>query len=349
MYTPQFTITPQVANDIVEIEGIRTLVEQSKILPEQEIALRYRATVEAVHSSTTIEGNPLNKRQVEAVLAGKEVAQGEYAILEVKNYKRALDWLEKRRLRSQPISVKDVLTLHSITMDGLLPKKKVGHLRFGAVYIVDILGEKEKVRYVGPEAGELEGLLTELFAWLRKKASELPPVLAASILHYEFVSIHPFSDSNGRVTRLLTMLYLSLKDYDFRNVLVPDIYYLEHRLEYHNALNQAKTYSEQRVADLTSWVEYFVKGFLSVAKKLKAEILVAGVPSHIEGVIRLSKQELTMLDYVKRMGSLSLEETLDILSVPRRTAQRRLKELVDKRLLQTKGSGKTTVYILPTN
>src|SRR3989344_1402301 len=130
MYTPQFTITPQVANDIVEIEGIRTLVEQSKILPEQEIALRYRATVEAVHSSTTIEGNPLNKRQVEAVLAGKEVAQGEYAILEVKNYKRALDWLEKRRLRSQPISVKDVLTLHSITMDGLLPKKKVGHLRF---------------------------------------------------------------------------------------------------------------------------------------------------------------------------------------------------------------------------
>jgi Fic family protein len=346
MYHPKFTITSQVNNTIAEIEGIRTLVEQSRILPEQEIILRYRATVEAVHSSTTIEGNPLNRKQVEAVLAGKEVAQTEYAVLEVKNYKKALDWLEKWRLEPKPISSQDVLKLHTLTMEGLLPKEKTGQLRPSDVYIVDILGGEERVRYVGPQSDKLMVLLTELFEWLNTQAQELHPVLAASILHYEFVSIHPFSDGNGRVTRLLTMLYLSLRNYSFRNVLVPDIYYLEHRLEYYDALNQAKSYPEQRAANLTPWIEYFVKGFLSVAKKLKTEVLIAEVPGSVVGTIRLSQEELTVLDYIKQMGSISLEEMLDILTIPRRTAQRRLKELVDKGLLTSQGSGKVTIYIL---
>lgn len=251
MYVPKFIITPQITNDIAEIEGIRTLVDQSKILPEREIALRYRATVEAVHSSTTIEGNPLSKQQVEAVLAGKEVAQAEYAITEVKNYKKALDWLDERRQQHNPISIEDIFKLHGLTMKGLLPKEKTGKLRLGPVYIVDIIGQEERVRYIGPEANALEKLLSELFEWLYKDATQLHPVLTASILHFEFVSIHPFSDGNGRVTRLLTMLYLSQRGYGFKDVLVPDIYYLEHRLEYYNALNQAKTYAEQRIADLT--------------------------------------------------------------------------------------------------
>lgn len=348
MYVPKFIITPQVTNDIAEIEGIRTLVDQSKILPEREIALRYRATVEAVHSSTTIEGNPLSKQQVEAVLAGKEVAQTEYAITEVKNYKKALDWLDERRQQRDPISINDILKLHKLTMGGLLPKEKTGKLRPGPVYIVDILGKEERVRYIGPEANALEKLLSELFEWLYKDATQLHPVLTASILHFEFVSIHPFSDGNGRVTRLLTMLYLSQRGYGFKDVLVPDIYYLEHRLEYYNALNQAKTYAEQRIADLTPWIAYFVKGFLSVAKEVKTAVMIAEIPKHGSKIIRLSRQEILLLDYVKQLGSLSLEETLDILNIPRRTAQRRLKELVEKGLLKLGGSGKNTVYISPT-
>ncbi len=76
--------------------------------------------------------------------------------------------------------------------------------------------------------------------------------------------------------------------------------------------------------------------------------MIAEVSHAEQKVIRLSREEITMLDYVKQMGSISLEETLDILNIPRRTAQRRLKNLVDKSLLKVQGSGKTTVYIQPT-
>ncbi len=345
MYTPKFTITSEITNQIAEIEGIRTIVDQSNILPEKEIALRYRATVEAIHSSTTIEGNQLNKKQVEAVLAGKAVAQTEYAITEVKNYKNALDWLQIRKQNSKQISIEDILKIHELTMDGLLPKEKTGHLRPGEVYIVDIINNDEQVRYHGPKSELLPDLLSDLCKWLEFEASKLHPVLAASILHYEFVSIHPFSDGNGRVTRLLTMLYLSLRQYDFRGVLVPEIYYLDHRMQYYNALNQENEYSKQRNANLTPWIEFFVKGFLTTTKHLKTEITIAQAVNPKNVTIRLSQEEIQLLDFVKQMGSISLEETLEILQIPRRTAQRRLSELVDKGLLRLNSSGKNTNYI----
>lgn len=349
MYIPKFNITSELTNQIAEIEGIRTIVDQSNILPEKEIALRYRATVEAIHSSTTIEGNELNKKQVEAVLAGKAVAQTDYAVREVKNYKKALDWLEIRKKNPKQVSIDDILKIHELTMDELLPKEKTGHLRPGEIYIVDIINDDEKVRYHGPKSNLLPDLLSELFSWLELEAIRLHPVLAASIFHYEFVSIHPFSDGNGRVTRLLTMLYLSLRKYDFRGVLVPEIYYLEHRMEYYNSLNQANEYGKQRNANLTPWIEFFVKGFLTTVKQLKTEITITQAVNPKNVTIRLSQEEIQLLDFAKQMGSISLEETLEILQIPRRTAQRRLSKLVDKGLLQLNNTGKNTNYITPVN
>lgn len=96
MYKPNFTITSSVNNRVAEIERIKGVVDSSNILPEREIALRYRATVDAVYSSTTIEGNPLSKSEVADVLAGKPVFGSQRAIIEVQNYKKALDWIEQR-------------------------------------------------------------------------------------------------------------------------------------------------------------------------------------------------------------------------------------------------------------
>jgi Fic family protein len=150
------------------------------------------------------------------------------------------------------------------------------------------------------------------------------------------------------VARLLTMLYLSLRAYDFKNVLVLDSYYLEHRLAYYSALNQAKTYQQQRAADLTPWIEYFVKGFFTVATALRKDVSVAQLPQDGRSTVRLTPDEMTILDFTKQVGVIDLEEALDILQVPKRTAQRRLSELIKKKLLRKQGSGKATRYVLAT-
>jgi len=63
MFKPKFTITPEINKRIAEIEKLKTLVDHATILPELEVQLRFRATVESVHSSTSIEGNPLSEHK----------------------------------------------------------------------------------------------------------------------------------------------------------------------------------------------------------------------------------------------------------------------------------------------
>jgi Fic family protein len=344
MYQPRFTITSEINNLIAKIETIRQKVKDSNILPEQEIALRFRAAVDTVHSSTTIEGNPLNKNQVIQALAGK-LNTWEKAVIEVQNYKKALDWIEERVRVKKDITVNDILKLHFFVADNLLPKHKIGLFRSGSVFVVDIIGKKEIVKYKGPEAASLSKLLNDLLFWLNNSKHDLHPILAAGILHYEFVSVHPFSDGNGRVTRLLVKLWLDLAGYDFRGALVLDKYYLENRMNYYKVLNQAKAYTQQTKANLTNWLEFFVTGFYEVAKDLAKEISVISV-SRNKNIIRLSSEEIDILDFLKQFGRITIGDVTDIIRSSERTAQRRLKSLINKKLLVRKGQGKTIYYVL---
>lgn len=342
MYQPNYTITSSLNSQIAEIERIRTAVEKSPILPEQEVVLRYRAAVEAVYSSTSIENNPLERDEVEAVMKGQPLNLAKQAVLEVDNYIRAWEWLKDRAKKNQALSESDVLQAHQILTKGLLPESKVGAYRPSSIYIIDGSGE---ARYEGPTASKINYLVQELLDWFEAEP-ELHPVLKAAIFHYEFVSIHPFADGNGRVTRLLTLLTLWLSGYDFRQVLVPDSYYWRQRSAYYQALNQAPTYRAQRVADLTPWFEFFVAGFLAEAEKLEEKISLVEISGDVETPLKLSDDQIELLDFSKKMGQIDVEDVVDILGVSKRTAQRRLKKLVEQNLLLRKEAGPATYYVL---
>ncbi|MFH0942615.1 MAG: Fic family protein [Candidatus Beckwithbacteria bacterium] len=346
MYQPKFTITPEINNRIAEIERIKEVVSKSRILPEQEVVLRFRAKVEAIHSSTSIEGNILNKKEVEKILGGEIIKANESMITEALNYKKAIDWMEKRLIKPGKIEVKDILQLHYLTMKDLLPKEKVGVFRQGPVYIVDVINGQDVVRYIGPKGVMVERLIKELLIWLNQESGRLHPLLIAGLLHYEFVSIHPFSDGNGRVTRLLTLFFLWLNRYGFKRVLIPDIYYWQNRLAYYDALNRAKTYDGRGRVDVTPWLEFFTKGFLIVAKDLEKEITAVSLSGKDKETIRLSSDDLIMVDFVKQMGKADLQDMLSIINGSERTVQRRLKELVDKKIFKKYGKARSVFYKL---
>lgn len=344
MYKPNYTITVEINNWIAQVQAVKKQFDLSHILPSQEIVLRHRAAIESVHSSTSIEGNPLGKREVESALAGK-MNTWEKKVIEVVNYKKAWDWIEKRGKKKSNITLKDILKLHSLAADNLLPINKIGKIRSGPVYIVD---SQEVIRYTAPESHKIKKLISELLIWLNDKKNRLHPVLIAGILHYEFVSIHPFSDINGRVTRLLVKLFLNLLDYDFRGCLVLDTYYWQNIGLYYQALNQGATYKVQRNTDLTAWLSFFAEGFYQEVKDLERKIDILSVSSeraHPE-TLRLNDDEIQILDFVKQFGQIDLKDTLDILRLSSRTAQRRLKTLVDKKILKRVEKGKNTYYKL---
>ncbi len=347
MFKPIFTITPELNSQIAEIERLKTIVDRAIILPELEVQLRFRATVEAVHSSTSIEGNPLSEAQVQKVLQGKAITASDYAIVEILNYKRALDWINKKADQKNQLTTKDILELHRIVTDKLLSKEKSGHWRPGDVFVVNEVDGKEIIQFTGPEAQRVPKLVDSFLKWASSQEnSSFHPVLLVGLIHYIFVSIHPFSDGNGRTTRLLTSYYLKTSGYDFRGSLSLDSFYLQHRLEYYQALSQGKTFDERMSADLTPFLEFFAKGFLEVATNLSQYIKVGKVIGDNNKPIRLDSDELALLDFVYQFGEITIQEAVAILSLPKRTVQRRLMELVEKNILTTQGQGPATRYVL---
>ena len=200
MFTPKYTISPEVFGAMSEIAQVKVVVERSRVLPLNQLQLQREAMIRMVHTSTSIEGNPLEEYQVDKVLSGMSVAADERSIMEVKNYQAALKEVEKLAEENKTLSEKTILELHEIAMKGLLPPEKTGKYRPGPIYIVDDMGNgKEKLRYEGPQADELKKLTKELLDWLAKVDKEdLHPLLKAGIFHTQFVHIHPFSDGNKR-------------------------------------------------------------------------------------------------------------------------------------------------------
>ena len=342
MYKPNYVISDKLLRNIADIESLRTQVDSSYILPEREIEMRYRASVEATHSSTSIEGNPLNLKQVEKVLtSGKQITRHQYAELEVKNYKKALDFIEKRKRVKAPITMEDILAIHKVVADQLLSPDKVGMLRKNPIYIAD---QNDNTVYDGPSADELDQEISELLSWLGG-ADHVHPVIAAGILHFHFVSIHPLADGNGRTTRLLTSLFLGLKDYDFRSSLVLESYYSVDKQAYYKALSLADNYTGRKLAVLNPWLDYFVEGFLSSAKVLAIEVNALSGLTKNTGKVKISKLESDILSYAKQFGSISLSEAEDILiGTSKRTIQRRLMKLVDDDYLAIEGNARNTKY-----
>lgn len=348
MFKPNFTITPEINNKIAEIEKLKTLFEQANILPELAVELRFRATVESVHSSTSIEGNPLNEQEVQKVLKGDTISAPDYAIQEVINYKNAMNWLNQKGDVFPIVNKKEILKLHSLVMKKLLTPKKIGNYRPGDIYVVDQINDKEIIQYTGPNAKDLNKLVTTFLKWIsiQKNETKLHPVLLSGLIHYTFVSIHPFSDGNGRTTRLLTYQYLKSAKYDFNDSLSLDSYYLQNRKEYYQALSRGKTFEERLFADITPFLEFFVDGFLSSIKNLTKYVQIGKVLDSSEKPLRLNQEELLILDYVYQFKSISIEEAINATGATRRTVQRRLSSLVDKKILKIKDKGPATKYLL---
>ena len=342
MFAPKYTITDELLNIIAEIESLHAGVAHARILPERAIDLHYRATVEKTHSSTFIEGNPLTLKQVDSVLKGTAFTRRKYAETEVRNYRKALDFIDKRKLTGAPLQYDDLLRLHELAMKDLLPDEKAGALRTGAVFIVD---QDEKLKYTGPSARSVQKKLYDLLEWVKTANGKIHPCIASAILHYQFVSIHPFADGNGRAARLAAMLYLGIRGYDFNGSIVLDSYYAQDRNEYYAALHGCQGEKYREGQDLTPWVSYFVSGFLSSAKVLWAEITILSALKPLLERKRVSREGADILSYAKQFGSVSLSEAEEILPrLSRRTLQRKLKELTDNGYLVPEGAGRSARY-----
>lgn len=342
MFKPNYQPTNVIINNIAAISQAREAILCSPILPKVENKLRQEALISRTHHSTSIEGNPLDLREVKIIAEGGKVAARPKDQQEIKNYLAALKYLEK--VAGKPgLTASVALKIQQMITKNILPAGDCGKYRDRMVYVVNSFGQTV---FTPPSARAVPDLVLDLINWLNHAAAkDLHPVLVAGIAHYELVRIHPFIDGNGRTARALATLILYQRNFDIKHFFALDDYYNEDRTAYYTALQ----YIDPVKMEITQWLEYFTEGVAVQMKKLKSRIdalLRDPILSRLKKRVILKDRQWKALEYLKEAGRVTNQEYQKITNTSRETAKRDLSFLVNAGVLRKQGKGRSIYYQL---
>lgn len=338
MFEPQFTYTDKIVNYVAEIASAKEIIANAKIIPLYDTQLKQDALIRSSHYSTSIEGNPLNLDEVKTLINNNQEPTTK-AEQEVLNYFNVLNHLNK--YYDKIITKNTILSVHKdLTKDLLRNPEYEGKFRDTPVVIGNL--HTQKINYVPPDAYKVPYLVDELLDWLNNSTDDMFPVIIAGILHYELVRIHPFVDGNGRTSRLMATLVLSVHKFNINDYFTLDEYYNQDRQAYVDALNSA-----DKNHDLTNWLEYFCHGVLYSINKVKSEVLkLAELTSKYNTTLELTPNEISVLTLLGEKEHIQNKDIQEMLNISPQASYKIIKKLKDKELIESIGKGRNTEYIL---
>lgn len=229
----------------------------SEYVPNVDLFIRMHVFKEATQSSK-IEGTQTNFE--EALLDRKDVApERRDDWEEVQNYVAAMN-LAVDKLAKLPFSTRLICETHRTLMQGVRGRhKQPGEIRrsqnwIGGASINDAV-------FVPPVHTSIGALIGDLEAFVHDEKNHLPELLKVALMHYQFETIHPFLDGNGRVGRLLITLYLVSKRLLKRPVLYLSDFFERNRQLYYDNLMRVREKN-----DLTQWFRFFIVGVTETAQ-----------------------------------------------------------------------------------
>jgi Fic family protein len=248
-------LTPGTWTTVAQTEAdLARLDQAARHIPEPRLVRQSTLRREA-QSTSALEGT---FAPFEDVLASdiEERADLSLQIREILNYivtaEQAFKWIEER-----PITVGMLGSLQGILVDGTPSKLgDAGGVRDRQVYIGAKDAPIEQVRYVPPPPGDqLAGALRQWVDWVAQRRTEMPAVVQAALAHHQFEALHPFSDGNGRIGRLVIVLQLMRIGVLRDPLLVVSPWFESRRERYHDEL-----LALVREGNWDRWVSFFATG-----------------------------------------------------------------------------------------
>ncbi|HSX37782.1 MAG TPA: Fic family protein [Chlamydiales bacterium] len=260
-FIPLYTIDVNMASCLLRIESAKEKVNYLPMTPSVLASLRETARLYTTHYSTMIEGNRLEPEQIEQILKldghfpGRKREENE-----IKGYYAALQQIEHWAVRKVPITENLIQTIHALVMGAGRTKVKPTPYREGQNVIRD--NRTKAIVYMPPEAKDVPELMKGVVEWIAKN-QHIPGPIVAGIAHYQFATIHPYFDGNGRTARLLTTLILHLAGYDLKGLYSLEEYYATNLADYYDAISIGPShnyYLGRADSDITKWIKYFIEG-----------------------------------------------------------------------------------------
>lgn len=274
-------------------------------IPNIEHFIRMYVAKEATVSSR-IEGTQTNME--EAMLSEKDISpERRNDWKEVNNYITALN-TSIERLSVLPLSTRLLKEAHSILLSGVRGEHKLpGEFRRSQNWIGG--ASLKGAVFIPPDFNEVNVLMGDLEKFLHNEDTGLTNLLKIAIAHYQFETIHPFLDGNGRIGRLMITLYLVEKNIIQKPVLYLSDFFEKNKSYYYDNLTRVRTHH-----DLLRWVEFFLEGVIETCENsihsLKA-ILALKKDCEEKRIYQLGRKVNTakvFLDYLYQQPIVSAED-----------------------------------------
>ncbi len=329
---------------IDSFKGKWNIVEQKENVYLKE--LRKIATIESIGSSTRIEGAQLTNEEVKKLLDNMEITKlktrdqqevvGYYDVLEIiyesfNDISISKNYIQQLHQRLLKYSTKD-------------DRHRGNYKNLSNKVVANYPDGTQKVIFNTTEPHLVENEMTDLIDWTNQqlKIKEIHPLVIIGLFIYEFLSIHPFQDGNGRLSRLLTNLLLLKSDYQFIQYVSFENLIEQKKKSYYEALmdGQKNRYTENE--RINSWIIFFLISLETLIQRLEQKYDVFKSKGGY-----LNERQKKIKDFIEKEQPIKLADLVKAIpEISIHTLKKDLQYLKTEQIIDSIGKNRGTIYMI---
>lgn len=302
-----YNFSPTLKKSIETVEALRRDILLTPLSPQSELRHRWEAMINRIYWSLNLSENNLGRKDMIKIITTpkKKLSPKEEDVI---NYRNALRYIRENWLVTpRTVTIKTLQTLHDLACPGDF------HVR--------------------------EIIVKQMLDYLQ--AAPEHPVVQAAVAQIQYIHIAPFTDGNGRTSRLLAFLFLCKQGYDIRGLLVLEEYWRRNLATF-----RAHTQDALKSGSLTLWIEYFVQACIYQLIKVKQDIASQRFSFELSPSFwHLNDRQKEILGLLEQPeASITNKKAQNLFKTSQITASRDLTKLVSLELLFPHGKGRSVYY-----
>ena len=254
-------------------------------------------------------------------------------VSDVVNYVKATQYAIQR-LENLPLCCRLMKEVHEKLMEGVRGQDKTpGEFRHSQNWIGPANCSLKDARYIPPNVQDMEEAMSDLERYMNENV-EYDPLIRAALIHYQFETIHPFLDGNGRIGRLLILLYLIEQKVLSKPVIYISYFLKKNQVEYYDRISEVR-----RSGNFEQWIKFFLEAVSKAATDSLESIRQLSI-LHDKNIARLpisnrKKDNLrAVFEYIEQYPIIDIKKTAKELGISYNTAATVVKKLVELGILQ---------------
>ena len=325
----------------IEMDGeiVKLLVDANKQLVKLDTASQLISNADLFISmyvrkeallSSQIEGTQCT---LDDVLDPEVEANANLDVSDVINYVKATQSALKR-LERLPLCCRLIKEIHEVLMENVRGQDKTpGEFRHSQNWIGPANCSLKDARYIPPNVEDMQTAMSDLEKYINENV-DYDPLIRAALIHYQFETIHPFLDGNGRIGRLLILLYLMEQRLIEKPVIYISYFLKKNQIEYYDRISEVR-----RTGNFEQWIRFFLEAVSKAASDSLEAIRQLSV-LHDTNVEKLpkttrSKDNLrAVFDYIEQYPIIDIKRTAKELEVSYNTVAAAVRKLVELGILQ---------------